>query len=342
MNTETVTESILSVANNGNLSLEHLIAMLSTQHDEHTVITLVRKLCLQSKKNDVMKKGMEFLYMNGFYEDLQLLIDRNKKSRNMSNNKWAVIYQLMLDRKLKKIKPLVVIHHAAELHSDDPELISIIEFAKASSYYEMRDFAKIGNFLEKQQKLYTSILDPFLISSLNFRLYQLLFFYHWCRNELIIARKYAFRVLNLTNNPRTRATINISLALTYTFDTYQQGMYHMEEAKKISLKHNLTRNLELINNCNIPFLSAHHKRVQGISTNEKSEQAHLEIAKGNLKRAENILIELPAYSPFQLYYLGVATNDKDLLHQSYSSFIEKNKDYFFCRLPIQALQEMGT
>lgn len=340
MTNETLTNTILSITHDGKLSLEHVISMLSTQHDEQTVLELVRKLCLQSNKSEIMKKGMEFLYMNGFYKDLQQLITKNSKAKDKSNNQWAAIYQLMIDRKFNRITPLEILHHTSDLHMDEPETKCLTEFVKNMARYDMHEFGKIGNFLDKQQYLFDAISDPFLVSFFNIRLYEALFVYYWIRNELIIARKYAFRVLNLTQSPKTKAAININLALTYTFDTYQQGMYHLTEAQKISKEHGLLKNINIIQNQNIPFLSAHHRRVEGITTSEKSEQAHIEIAKGNLKKAENMLRKLPLDSPFQLYYLGLATNDRDILHQSYNGFFEKRSDHFFSRLPLRALQDM--
>lgn len=342
MNNATLTNSILSITHDGKLSLEHVISMLSTQYDKQTVLELVRNLCLQSNKDEIMKKGMEFLYMNGFYKDLQFLIDKNNKSENKSNNQWAIIYQLMIDRKLNHITPQEIVHHSAKLHIDEPELLCLREFLINMSHYDMREFGRIGNFIEKQQHLFETISDPFLISFFNIRMYEALFVYYWVRNELIMARKYAFRVLNLTQNPRTKAAVNINLALTYTFDTYQQGIHHLNEARTISKEYGLLSNINAIKNQNIPFISAYHKRVAGVTTNDKSEQAHIEIAKGNHKKAESILRNLPIDTPFQMYYMGLATNDKNLLYQSYNYFIEKRSDHFFSKLPILALQELDA
>ncbi|ASN04082.1 AimR family lysis-lysogeny pheromone receptor [Virgibacillus necropolis] len=336
------TNSILSISNDGKLSLEHVISMLSTQYDEKTVLELVRKLCLQSNKIEIMKKGMELLYMNGFYHDLQILIDKNNESEHKSNNQWSAVYQLMIDRKLNRLTPLEIIDRASSLQSDEPEVKFLIEFTKISAYYAMRDFGKMGNFIEKQQQLYSAVRDPFIVSYFDVRFYQLLFVYHWSRNELIMARKYAFRLLNLTQSPRIKVAVNINLGLSYTFDTFKQGIHHLKEAKKISIEHGFMDNINLIQNRNIPFLSAYHKKVIGISTSDKSEQAHIEIAKGNHRKAETMLRKLSMDSPFRLYYMGLATNDKNLLYQSYNYFIDKRSDHFFSRLAIHALQEMGA
>ncbi|MFZ3578246.1 AimR family lysis-lysogeny pheromone receptor [Virgibacillus sp. DJP39] len=342
MNTQVVGNPMPSIANEGKLSLEQVISTLSIQYDDQTVLELIRKFCLQSKKKEIMKFGMEFLYMNGFYEDLQTLVYKNQKMPEESNNQWAIAYQLMLDQRFNRVPPQKIIHHLSSLHTNEPELICLIEFTKNKAYNDMNDFTKSGNFLEKLQYLNGSIVDSQLRFFYNIRMYEAYFIYLWHRNELILARKFAFRVLNLTQSPKKKAAIHTCLALTYTFDTYQQGIHHLNEAKKIALENGLTEILNIIENHNFPFFSAYHKKVKGVTTSDKSEQAHVEIAKGNFKKAENILRKVSSDSPFYFYYLGLATSDKDLLHHSYNGFIEKRSDHFFCRLPLVALRNMGS
>lgn len=341
MTADSISEFIVDNSREGKLMLENVFMRFSMQHDQQLIREVVCKLCLQYNDKEMMKKGLEFLYMNGFYGDLQLLIDRETKSLDESRNLRAKVYQLMMNRKLKQEKPLVILNLAKSLQSTDPDLSCLIEFLKISSHYELRNFGKLGNFLDKQNELLAKVQDSFLLSYFHIRLYEILFTYYWVSNELIMARKYAFMVLNLTQNPKTKASININLALTYTFDTFPQGMYHLEEAMKIATEYNYSAILDTILNQNIPFLAAHHRVTEGISTNNPSELAHLEIAKGNLKKAEEILRKLSIDSPFKMYYLGLATKDKSLLYQSYNYFIQERSDHFFARLPLIALQKMG-
>src|SRR5699024_10384020 len=169
-----------------------------------------------------------------------------------------------------------------------------------------------------------------------------LFIYYLVRNEVIIARKYAFRVLTQTNNPETEISLHMALGLSYIFDTYFQAMYHYTEALKIAKKENLDKIVETIEQQNIPFISAHFNKVKGVTSTDKSEQAHIEIAKGNYAKAEAILSEIETNSPFRMYYVGMAKRDKTILLQSYNQFIEKRSDYFFSRLPLNALQKMNS
>ncbi|WP_042221446.1 AimR family lysis-lysogeny pheromone receptor [Oceanobacillus manasiensis] len=323
-----------------NLSLRELVEILYQEHPEESVIELTREYCLHSNSNDILKKGMEFLYMNGFYTDLETLIEKNHHSLNASTRKWALVYQHVLDRRLKKCLPHESLQRIKCIETNDPELKCLVEFFKVTTYYELNQFSRLGNFLDIQQELFAGVEDRLLLSFFKIRLNQILLTYHLTRNELIMARKYAFRVLNQTQNPRTMASMHIKLGLSYTFDTYLQGMYHLNEALKVAKQYGLEKVVKLVEQRNIPFLSAHFNQVGNISSPDPSEQAHIEIAKGNTQKAIELLHDLPLDSPFQLYYLGKAKQDKDLLLQSYNFFIERRSDYFFSKLPLTLLRKL--
>ncbi|OZU88422.1 hypothetical protein CIL03_12305 [Virgibacillus indicus] len=324
-----------------NLTLEQLMELLSQKYDEETVIDLMRKYCMQSSSSDIQKKGMEFLYMYGFYDDLNQLIQKNNESKYPSNRKWAVVYQTIIDRRLHRIKPPQLIENLNNLITEEPELKCLIEFVKVTAHYDLKQYNRIGNFLEIQQHLFELIGDNLLKIYFTIRLNQILMSYHLTRNELIIARKYAYRVLNQTNNVRSQISTHISLGLSYTFDTFPQGIYHLNKALQLARSHNLPNSVRIIEQHNIPFLAAHFNNAEKILTTDKSEQAHIEISKGNNLKAIEILESIKLDSPFKLYYMGKAKQDKYLLLRSYNEFIEKRSDYFFSRLPLTELQKMS-
>lgn len=333
--------SIMTLGNHEQLRLEQLMPILRQDHDEKTVKQLVRQFCLETTSDDIRKKGMEFLYMNGYYDDLQRLVIKNKSSVNPSNRKWAEVYQLTLDRKRRRYSGNEILKHAIDMQTDEPELKSLLEFIKLAVFYGRNEYGKLGNILEKQQYLFEKIHDNFLLEFFQDRLNRHLFVYYLVRNEVIMARKYAFRMLTRTTDPKTIINLHMGLGLSYMYDTYYQGMYHLREGLKLAREQNLHRSAEIIEQQNIPFLSAHFKKVEGIRTTDKSEQAHIEIAKRNFAKAEAILSELEINTPFRMYYLGLAKQDKSLLLQSYNQFIVKRSDYFFSRLPLNALQKMN-
>src|SRR5690625_5703464 len=90
-------------------------------------------------------------------------------------------------------------------------------------------------------------------------------------------------------------------------------MNHLNEAIKITKENKLEEAYKSIIQKNIPFIAANFKRVDGITSNDKSEQAHIEIAKGNHDKAVAILESTTMDSPFKLYYLGLAKQDEAIL-----------------------------
>ncbi|MGP4106135.1 AimR family lysis-lysogeny pheromone receptor [Virgibacillus sp. L01] len=334
--------SIITIASDEQYALEQVLQVLKQEHDEVTADRLARNFCLQTTSNEISKKGMEFLYMNGHYDDLQKLINKNKQSDCKSNQNWAAVYQVTIDRKLKRYLPGEIIRQLSDIRTDEPELQCLMEFIKINIYHSMGDYSQFGNSVEKQQHLFGKIKDRFLLSFFQIRLNQSLFIFYLIRNEVIMARKYAFRVLNSTTSPSIKVNIHTNLGFSYLYDTYFQGMYHMSEALKVAKKNDLQSRVEAIVQKNIPFLSAHFRKTEGVTSTDKSEQAHIEIAKGNNAKAVAILSEIPIDSPFKLYYLGLAKQDKKILLKAYNSFIENRSDYFFSRMPLRSIREMGA
>lgn len=322
------------------MSLEHLLRMLSQQHSDASTRELIRKYCLETTSDEMQKKGMEFLYIHGFLSDLEQLIEKNRTSADTSKQQWAVAYRLVIDSRKENIPPIDILRRARNIKTHEPELKCVVEFVKNTAYFRLNDYGSMGNFLHRLQQLFDQIDDRLIVSYFKIRLYQNLFIYYWMRNELIIARKYAFRALNKTPNPMTKVNIHINLGLTYTFDTFHQGMYHMSEALKLSQTHRYDDQIYRIKHRNIPFLAAVFKQTENMTTDDKSEQAHLAIARGDLPRARALLDEIPIDSPFRLYYLGLAQQNRDILTQAYNQFIEKRSDFFFSRLPLKALSKL--
>ncbi|HLR61494.1 MAG TPA: AimR family lysis-lysogeny pheromone receptor [Lentibacillus sp.] len=335
-------DSVAALSTDDKLRMEQILLILRQDYDEHTVHQLMRKICYETISGEIRKKGMEFLYMNGYYDDLQQLIIRNKSSESLSIRNWADVYQLMLDRKQRRYPENEILTRADTFQTEEPELECLLEFIKTSIYFKRCEYGRLGNIMEKQQYLFGKIDDGFLLEFFRSRSYHYSFIYYLARNEVIIARKYAFRVLMQTANPETKISLHMALGLSYIFDTYFQAMYHFKEALKIAQKENQDKIVEIIEQNNIPFISAHFNKVEGVTSTDKSEQAHLEIAKGNYAGAEAILSEIEINTPFRLYYLGLAKKDKTILLQSYNQFIEKRSDYFFSRLPLNALQKMNS
>lgn len=84
----------------------------------------------------------------------------------------------------------------------------------------------------------------------------------------------------------------------------------------------------------IEFLKIHHKvDLDNVNPLHSAEKAYLEIQRGNNESAIEILQELKEMngelSAFQIYYLGLAKNDRKLLSESLGIF-ERLGNIFLC------------
>ncbi|RLL42924.1 hypothetical protein D8M04_15375 [Oceanobacillus piezotolerans] len=321
------------------LTLEQALGELKTKYHHDKAINIMRELCLESRSDDFIKKGMEFLFMNGFYEDLQALIKKNLKSKDVSVINWAKTYQAQLELHHKDKPYLALLADLNEIKTAEPELLFLMEYTRAKAHYIGRDYNELAEFVEKSDSMLNLIDDCFLLKNFRIRASCMVLLYTLTRNELIIARKHGYKILTLTRNPSIQVNVHIHLGLSYTFESHYKGMYHLKEALRIAKEHHLSKEAFIIEHRSIPFLSAHFGVVDNITTTDKSEQAHIEIAKGNNDKAIEILNEIPLDSPFKTYYLGKAKEDKSLLLKSYREFIHKNKDFFFSRLPLTELKK---
>ncbi|ENH96294.1 hypothetical protein J416_11602 [Gracilibacillus halophilus YIM-C55.5] len=184
--------------------------------------------------------------------------------------------------------------------------------------------------------------DPLLSQLLETRLDETLFIYHWKRNEMLLSRKYGYQLLRKTYNLRKVVDIHNILAQGYLFESYEQAMHHAQAALDIATEIDSERAIYGLRNYTIPFLSAHHAKTKGITTEDQAEKAHLALANGDFEMCVQILEAFDKFTPFQQYYLGKATRDKQLLRKSYRRFIEERDDYFYAMLPLQALNQLDS
>ncbi|MFC3040417.1 AimR family lysis-lysogeny pheromone receptor [Virgibacillus xinjiangensis] len=318
---------------------EH-IQMLKETDDTQPILLAIRTKCLNENDSLLLKVGLEYIYINGFYKDMDEMIQKNRETGIPSNIQWAEVYQLMMDAVHQVKSPHLILQQAGRLQTEEPELICLLEYVKLHAHINMNKYSEFGNFLNQYQYYLEEVEDRLLKYAFRIRLYSLLLFYHLMRNEVLMARKFGYRLLQQTFNDKTKVNAHMKLGLSYTFESYEQGMLHLREALKLAEKQELHQRIYEIRHNNIPFLAAHYGRPEGITTEDKAEQAHLEIAKGNNDKAIDILNSLDEETPFSVYYLGKAKQDREILLRAYRMFIRDRRDFFFSRLSLQAIREL--
>ncbi|MFC4402881.1 AimR family lysis-lysogeny pheromone receptor [Gracilibacillus xinjiangensis] len=325
---------------NHQLELHQFMTMISINHDERKVLELVKEFCMQSTSDLDHRLALEIFYVNGCTKELQYFIEKNRTSDNLLNQKYAIYYELMTDIKCNKNKQMIR-DIAQLLPTDSVELRCLKYFIKMDIDICLHLYDRIGYYLNKLQPLLQDIDNPLLASSFNIRTHQFLFMYYWKRNELILARRNAYIVLQHPNHIRQKATLHIYLAFTYIYEDFASAIYHIEEARNI-VKTIQDKDIDrFISSYAYPFICAHFGEVDGVETDDPVEKAHIEIARGNQRTAKAILERLPTSTPFTKYYLGLVTNKQQYLIRSYQDFMNKQGDHFFAKLPLHACEMIG-
>ncbi|SHM61674.1 AimR family lysis-lysogeny pheromone receptor [Gracilibacillus kekensis] len=322
------------------LQLTQFLTMVSLDNNEATELAIAKEFLLESSSDMDKRLALEYFFINHSYPELKYFIQVNQESSNSLNREMAKLYQLMLD--LRNGKPVHEVRkYAQSVATFHPELTCLKYFLYIAIDVNVFNYDNIGYFLNKVQRKLCQIDNPLLITFFNIRMKTLLFIYYWKRNELILARKNAYEALQMPHHVKQKAQLHLDLALSYIYEDFESSLYHIEEAKYIATTLQDQHTLKKIEDFTYPFICANFGKVDGVTTNDPIESAHLEIVKGNTSLAKKILEELPISTPFTKYYLGLATKKQHFFIHSYQHFMEKRSDHFFARLPLRATEGLG-
>ncbi|KGX84770.1 AimR family lysis-lysogeny pheromone receptor [Pontibacillus marinus] len=311
----------------------------TAQYDPDPALHLVRDFCLTSTSIENQRKSLEFLYMRSFFKELDEMIEINKKSERIENRQWAELFDILITRRRKNVDHYQILDQIKNIKPVSSYVELYKQFITIYCYHELRQSGKLANYLDSINDLIEQVEDPLMLMFFQERMEDYHYFYHFQRNELILCRMYGFRLLKKPHNIYKNCLVHRNIALTYLFESYEQAMYHINEALRIAKEMGYTLLEDGIVNNNIPFIAAVNGKYEGISTTNPVEQAHLNIAKGNIDEALSVLEKIENPSQYQEYYLGKALKDKARLMNSYNRFIQQG-DYFGAKLPFTEIQKL--
>jgi len=331
----------LPFRNNGNeVSLFVVYKALMAKYNSYQAIQLLKAFCLTSTSPENQRKGLEFLYMNSFFQEVKDLIEINKASENDENRQWAQVYEIIIGRLGKdKMDPYTILSTLNNIKPMSEEIELLKLFLTVYSYNDLQQSGVVSSYFDTLIEHTHQIKDPFMSMYFQERLEDFLMFYHLFRNELILCRKYGYRLLKTTHNTYKHSVVHKQLSLTYALDNYEQAIYHANAALHIADEYGYTKISDSVRNNNIPFISAVNGRYENVTTEDRVEQAHLDIARGNIKKAVTYLENIEQRSLFQEYYLGKALDDEDRLMKVYHSFTRAG-NHFAAQFPIKEIRRI--
>ncbi|WP_431803981.1 AimR family lysis-lysogeny pheromone receptor [Halobacillus andaensis] len=200
-------------------------------------------------------------------------------------------------------------------------------------YYDLKRYTVLDKYTEACYITLHKVREPLFYYYMSLRFDELSFQHYWKTNNLILARKYAFKYISKVLAPRKLCSMHHNLSQSYVFESFPFSMHHAKQALQIALQHDFPSEINSIKHNTIPFIAAYHRRTLNVSTPDVVETAHIALAENKKDRAVEILSSLQSLTPFQESYLGLATGNSPMLDHAHERFRSEYGDLFFAMLP---------
>ncbi|HDX9654375.1 hypothetical protein ABH961_005727 [Bacillus sp. RC251] len=332
------------------ISLCYLAKTLVLLYEDHGTRRKMLEMYLDVAKPENSREAMEYLALRGEFDLLKILVDREKNVDTEENIEWACVYDLIY-LKSQGIIELSNYHEELEEMKEEnqnPEMQILIGILLCYTSYQLGDYRLLTKRMTKLEKRVSKIKNKFIKKCHNVRIKEGLASIKLTSDELQEVREICNKVLILCEN-EPHLLINKARALwlkaeSFIFDDYDRSLMFFNDALAI-LNDNI--NPEIIKKRKaiiktIQFLKIYHNRdLDTLGIMEDGERAFYEIRIGNFDRAVEILMSIEnkngELSSFELVYLGMAKNDREIIKQGLRKFEEKNS-LFYARF---AKKELG-
>lgn len=306
------------------------------------------KYCEHIKGNKNLKIGMEYTHARGEFHLLKKLIDKANKSKKEELKEWAIVYDILYRRSVDGLIGKKLIKEVNEVRTSikQIEMKLLLEIIYCYGLYDTKNFRYLHPYaLDVKKKIIKNIpkKNNFIRQSFSIKINESIHVSMLALGKINRARYYGRCLLAYLGVPEKypipQASALYVLGESYIFEDYNMSKMYLENAIR-TLEYPFndamnTKKMFIINTLN--FLKIYHgKELDIINPSDLAEKAFLEIRKGNKEYAIKILKELEQrngkLSAFQLFYLGLAKNDRKLIEKSLKKF-EEMGDIFYAQLP---------
>jgi hypothetical protein len=284
------------------------------------------------------KQALEYAALNGDNRFLRYLLD-NVPNWNRNAEKIAEVYELIYAMRTGKLT--------------GPELSESARGMKLTAYEEVNVLLRIieayGAFMETRytamfelsqtvEKRIQTLSDPFIRECFMVRLADMYSHGYLQRNDVKKARYYAGIVTQCTFAEKLRSNAFYVIGMASFFESKTECISNLQTAYNMLKETNSADHLLEYALYNIEFARVHF----GEETNPASigNRAYVAALKGDVELTKALLDEENEPSAFATYFLGLASNDPDVLWDSLGQFIEQG-DLYFAQLPKRRLEAIG-
>lgn len=335
------------------ISFCYLAKTLVLLYEDHSLRRELLEGYLKVAKPENLREALEYLTLRGEFDLVKKLISKEQCSDTPENREWSRVYNLIYeDSKKKNKKKIVVMKYHDSLEDEmeknnNPEMKILIDILLCHTSYQLGDYRLLNKRLNKLTKKVSKIKNKFIKKCYKVRIEEGLAAIYLTSDQLDEVRERCNMLLKLCEN-EPHLILNKARALwlkaeSFIFDDYEQSLSLFNEALEI-LNDNVNPEIEKKKKAivkTVQFLKIYHNRdLDTLGIMEDGERAFFEIRMGNLETAIEILMNIEkkneSLSSFELVYLGIAKNNRDIIKQGLRKFEEKNS-LFYARFPKKEL-----
>lgn len=225
------------------------------------------------------------------------------------------------------------------------ELRIVADICLIYAFLGLSNFRAVSEYTQSLLLEIKGMKHNTLQQTYSLRVREMLSFVKLKNNDLEEAREECWGIINDPHNffVATRAAAYCTIGESYIFTDYNKARQYMKLGiKELELpinKKQAIRKKEIQNTLN--FLNILWEMdLESVGYLSPAEQAFLYAKTGRKSEAVTILeqlkVENGSLSAFQLYYMGLAIEDKRFFEQSVAAF-KKSNDFFYIQLPILQL-----
>lgn len=334
------------------ISFYYLAKTLVLLYEDHSRRCELLLKYLEVAKPENLREALEYLTLRGEFDLVAMLVSKEQDSDTPENREWSRVYNLIHQNSQRKdITKESLMNYYDSLEEEmennsNVEMKILIDILLCYTSYQLGDYRLINKRLDKLTSKVAKIKNKFIKKCYKVRIEEGLAAIYLTSDQLDEVRKRCDISLDLCKD-EAHLRLNKARALwlkaeSFIFDDYEQSLSLFHEALEL-LDDNVNPEVAKKRNAiikTIQFLKIYHNRdLDTLGIMRDGERAFFEIRIDNSEVAIEILTNIEknkGLSSFELVYLGMARNDREIIKQGLRKFEEKNS-LFYARFPKKEL-----
>jgi hypothetical protein len=300
---------------------------------------VMKFVCENTRKPDNMRMVLEFASISRDLPLLEkmigLLSQEGKKEKE-----WASAYKIALRFQSRDTSNKELMEMIDAVKPKFTEMKILRKILRARVLYRMKEYDTMFRNARDVEEELKGMSDGYLKKTFTIRLNELFAQgYLYVNGETEKARFYANNVINNeTISAVFKSHAYHVVGTSFLFEDYDKAIENFEAYKRQLVENNREDIARTVDEKDVFYAKVLWDRdLETLNTNDNLEKAHLEVKKGNVEKAIDILNSVEQ-SPFSMCYLGLATNNPLLILESFFKLIGQ-KQMFFANIPAKYLKE---